>query len=198
MFITAVLRTGIKIGDLTHHTGLALASDAPGDQLMAVDKEDATIPEGTEPGGPRLSREEERALVRDSTAGFAGTIPQTEFELVECSSTDWVASLFHRVFSLFENFPEEGGKRNTVPKQEELVLKSVKAMLDIVCLHLSDQLFDLALKLAFNYATTNTRSNSVRVGSLKEHCIIYQRLMILPGRWATRFVPRSGKPWEDD
>jgi len=75
-----------------------------------------------------------------------------------------VVSLFRRVFSLFENLPEEGGKRNTVPKQEELVLKSVKAMLDIVCLHLSDQLFDLVLKIVFDYAVTNARSNSVRVG----------------------------------
>jgi len=66
---------------------------------------------------------------------------------------------------LFENLPEEGGKRNTVPKQEELVLKSVKAMLDIICLHLSDQLFDLVLKIVFEYAATNARSNSVRVSS---------------------------------
>jgi proteasome activator subunit 4 len=76
MFITAIVQAGIKIGDLTHHVGLALASDAPGDEMMAIDEEDITIPEGTEPGGPTLSREEERALVRDSTAGFAGTVFQ--------------------------------------------------------------------------------------------------------------------------
>lgn len=75
-----------------------------------------------------------------------------------------MVSLFRRVFSLFENLPEEGGKRNTVPRQEEVVLKSVKSMLDIVCLHLSDQLFDLVLKIVFDYAVTNARSNSVRVG----------------------------------
>lgn len=171
VFITAVVQTGIKIGDLTHHAGLALASDAPGDEMMAVDEENITIPEGAEPGGHSLSREEERALVRDSTAGFAGMILQIEFELVERTSSDWVASLFRRVFSLFENLPEEGGKRNTVPKQEELMLKSVKTMLDIVCLHLSDQLFDLALRIVFDYATTNARSNSIRVGSLEKHCV---------------------------
>lgn len=76
-----------------------------------------------------------------------------------------MVSLFRRVFSLFENLPEEGGKRNTVPRQEELVLKSVKGMLDIICLHLSDQLFDLVLRIVFDYAVTNARSNSVRVGS---------------------------------
>lgn len=83
VFITSVVQTGIKIGDLTHHTGLALASDAPGDEMMAVDEEDITIPDGTEPGGHRLSREEERALVRDSTAGFAGMTLQTELEPAE-------------------------------------------------------------------------------------------------------------------
>jgi proteasome activator subunit 4 len=67
------------------------------------------------------------------------------------------------VFALFENLPEEGGKRNTVPKQEEGVLKSIKSTLDIVCLHLSDPLFDLVLKLVFEYATTNAKSNSVKV-----------------------------------
>ena len=44
--------------------------------MMATDEEVITIPEGTEPGGIALSREEERALARDSTAGFAGTVFQ--------------------------------------------------------------------------------------------------------------------------
>lgn len=74
MFITGIVQAGIKIGDLTHHASLALASDAPGDEMMALDQEDIQIPEGTEPGGPTFSREEERALARDSTAGFAGRV----------------------------------------------------------------------------------------------------------------------------
>lgn len=81
MFITSIVQAGIKIGDLTQHAGLALASDAPGDEMMATDEEDITIPEGTEPGGVALSREEERALVRDSTAGFAGRISQRVLRL---------------------------------------------------------------------------------------------------------------------
>lgn len=81
MFITSIVQAGVKIGDLTHHTGLPLSSDAPGDEMMAFDEEDITIPEGTEPGGHRLSREEERALVRDNTAGFAGKILRNEPEL---------------------------------------------------------------------------------------------------------------------
>jgi proteasome activator subunit 4 len=198
MFITSIVQAGIKIGDLTRHAGLALGSDAPGDEIMAVDEEGITIPEGTEPGGHRLSREEERALVRDSTAGFAGTIFQTGFEMCEQFSADWVASLFRRVFSLFENLPEEGGKRNTVPKQEELILKSVKGMLDIVCLHLSDQLFDLVLKIVFDYATTNARSNSVRVSGLGAPHGFRRSLTTYPGRRATRFVPWPSKTQADD
>lgn len=88
-------------------------------------------------------------------------------------SLDWVVSLFRRIFSLYENLPEEGGKRNTVPKQEEALLKSIKSTLDIVCMHLSDPLFDLVLKLVFEYATTNAKSNSVRVSiqfQLLERC----------------------------
>ena len=67
------------------------------------------------------------------------------------------------MFALYENLPEEGGKKNTTGgKQEESVLKSIKSMLDIICLHLSDQLFDLVLNLVYEYATTNARSNAVR------------------------------------
>jgi len=43
-------------------------------------------------GEPRLSNEEEDALVRVSTCGFAS----------------FVTSLFHRVITLMENLPEEG------------------------------------------------------------------------------------------
>lgn len=68
-----------------------------------------------------------------------------------------------RVLALYENLPEEGGKKNTTGgKQEENMLKSIKSMMDIVCLHLSDQLFDLVLNLLFDYATSNAKSNAVQ------------------------------------
>ena len=78
-------------------------------------------------------------------------------------SLDWVVSLLHRVLALFENLPEEGGRKNTTGgKQEESVLRSVKGMMDVVFLHLSDPLFDLVLNLVFDYAMTNAKSNAVR------------------------------------
>ena len=76
---------------------------------------------------------------------------------------DWVTSLFRRILALYENLPEEGGKKNTTGgKQEESVLRSLKNTLDVVCLHLSDSLFDLVLKLVFDYATSTAKSNAVK------------------------------------
>lgn len=70
MFIVAVVQH-IKIGDLTQG-GISLSWDEPGFGTMDVDDVDH-LPEGTEHGDTsRLSRSEERSLVRDSTAGFAG------------------------------------------------------------------------------------------------------------------------------
>ncbi|KAJ7666470.1 hypothetical protein B0H17DRAFT_1162570 [Mycena rosella] len=129
-FIVAAIQH-VRIGDLSTHTSGLPAFD---DEMMDVEAADATpFPTGTELGAtPMLSKDEERALVRDSTASFA----------------DWVTSLFRRVLALYENLPEEGGRKNTTGgKQEETVLSAIKSMIDIVCLHLSDHLFDLVLRL---------------------------------------------------
>jgi len=71
MFIIAVVQN-IKLGDLSStQSGLPFSSDAPGES-MDVDEE-IRLPDGTEPGAyPSLSKAEERTLVRESTAGFAG------------------------------------------------------------------------------------------------------------------------------
>ena len=70
--------------------------------------------------------------------------------------------LFHRVLALLENLPEEGGRKNTTGgKSEESVLRSVNGMLDVICLHLSDPLFDLVLNLVFDYAMTNAKFDVV-------------------------------------
>lgn len=69
MFIVAVVQH-IKIGDLSLHPGASMG-DIPDDALMDVDRTD--FPEGTDIGDtPVLSKEDERALVRDNTASFAG------------------------------------------------------------------------------------------------------------------------------
>lgn len=70
MFIVGAIQH-VKIGDLsTKQSGLSLSSDAPGEEFMNVD-DDISLPGGTETD-ISLSIGDERAFVRDNTAGFAG------------------------------------------------------------------------------------------------------------------------------
>jgi proteasome activator subunit 4 len=168
MFIVAAVQH-IKLGDLSlHQSGLSLSSDAPAEDMMNMDTPEA-LPEGNE-NAMVLSKAEERALVRDSTAAFA----------------DWVTMLFRRVFALYENLPEEGGRRNTTGgKQEESVLKAIKSTLDVVCLHLSDQMFDLVLKVVFEYATNNAKANAVRAFGQLVACLA----RVHPTKTIDKFLP---------
>ncbi|KAH7883839.1 hypothetical protein F5I97DRAFT_1969128 [Phlebopus sp. FC_14] len=162
----------VKVGDISmHHSGFALSGDAPGEDLMEVDTEDTHLPDGAEMSPfIALNREEERTLVRETTAGFA----------------DWVTSLFRRVLALYENLPEEGGRKKTTGgKTEEIVLKSIKSMVDVVCLHLSDPLFDLVLTLVYDYATTNAKSNAVRAFGQLIACLARSK----PRQTINKFLP---------
>jgi proteasome activator subunit 4 len=90
------------------------------------------------------------------------------------------------VLALYENLPEEGGRKHTTgEKQEEEVLKSIKSMIDFVCLHLSDRLFDLVLNLVYNYATTNAKSNAVRAFGQLVACLARAK----PERTLAMFLP---------
>ncbi|KAI0094551.1 ARM repeat-containing protein [Irpex rosettiformis] len=171
MFIASVVQH-MKIGDLSMQQGGAPLSGDIVEESMNIDNpEGSRLPDGTEQGPEtRLSREEERTLARESTAGFA----------------DWVTSLFRRVFALYENLPEEGGKKNTTGgKMEEAVLKSLKGTLDILCLQLSDPLFDLVLKLVYDYGTTNARSNAVRAFGQLVACLA----RVQPEKVISKFLP---------
>lgn len=90
------------------------------------------------------------------------------------------------MLALYENLPEEGGKKNTTGgKQEEGILKSIKSTLDVVCLHLSDPLFDLVLRLVYDYATTNTKSNAVRAFGQLVACLA----RVKPQETLDKFLP---------
>jgi proteasome activator subunit 4 len=199
MFIVSTVQH-IKVGDLSmHQSGLPLSEDAPGEGLMNVDSDYSRLPDGTDIGDiPRLTKDEERTLVRDSTAGFAGECPVFEMLTISNESkftVDWVTSLFRRVLALYENLPEEGGKKNmTGGKQEESILKSIKSMLDVVCLHLSSQLFDLVLNLVYNYATTNAKSNAVRAFGQLVACLAQAR----PKQTIAKFLPYCISQIEDE
>ena len=99
------------------------------------------------------------------------------------------------MLALYENLPEEGGKKNTTGgKQEETVLKSIKSMLDIICLHLSDQLFDLILNLVYDYATSNARSNGVRAFGQLVACLA----RVNAEKTIARFLPHSVDQIEEE
>lgn len=71
MFIASVVQH-MKIGDLSmQQGGFALSSRAAEDMMEVEPNEGHRLPDGTE-GDVKLSREEERTLARESTAGFAG------------------------------------------------------------------------------------------------------------------------------
>lgn len=92
--------------------------------------------------------------------------------------------------------PEEGGKRNTTGgKQEEVVLKTIKNMLDHVALALSDSLFDLVLKLVYEYATTNAKSNSVRVFGTH---LVSALARANPEKVLARFLPFCSRQIEEE
>ncbi|KAF9270517.1 hypothetical protein L218DRAFT_889040 [Marasmius fiardii PR-910] len=168
MFIVGVIQN-IRVGDLSiHQSGMPITDD--GIAHIEVDEDQTQLPSGTENGMPALSKEEERILVRDSTAVFA----------------DWVTSLFRRVLALYENLPEEGGRRNTTGgKIEEGLLRSIKNMMDVVCIHLSDQLFDLVLNLVYDYATTNAKANAVKAFGQLVACLARAH----PEKTIPKFLP---------
>lgn len=97
-----------------------------------------------------------------------------------------MTSLLRRVLALYENLPEEGGRKNTTGgKQEEGVLKAIKSMMDVICLHLSDQLFDLVLNLLYDYATTNAKSNAVQAFGQLIACLA----RVKPEQTMAKFLP---------
>ncbi|KII93397.1 hypothetical protein PLICRDRAFT_694576 [Plicaturopsis crispa FD-325 SS-3] len=95
---------------------------------------------------PRLSDEDEDAILRDTTGDFA----------------DWVAKFIRRVIQLLENLPEEGSDGATGGTSEAQIVSAVTCACSQICVHLSESLFDLALNMVFDYASTNVRSNAVR------------------------------------
>ena len=186
----------MKIGDLSiHQSGLHLSSDAPAEETMDVDP-DFKLPISEENGyASVLSKNEERALTRESTAASAG-----EFLLDALVShppsllSDWVTSLFRRVLSLYENLPEESGKTYFGGSQETKVVKYIRDMLEMICSHLSDQLFDIVLKLVYEYGTTNAKSNSMRPFGWLVACLARAK----PKKTIDKFLPFCISQIEDE
>ena len=76
---------------------------------------------------------------------------------------DWVIAFVNRCIALFESLPEEGGRnKKTGGKQEEAMLSGIREAVEVVCFQLSDEIFDIVLNRVFQYATSNTKLNTMR------------------------------------
>ncbi|KAF8971515.1 hypothetical protein BDZ97DRAFT_1913988 [Flammula alnicola] len=154
----------IKIGDLTAF------DDDPQPQHGSLDVE-PTLPTGHRVPLPsfsldeldesytdmpsRLTNEEEDALLKDSTGGFP----------------DWITSFIHQVIRLLENLPEEGPNGSAGGASEVQVIDAVTSACSQICIHLSEPLYDLVLKMVFDYASTNVRTNAVRAIHQLVECV---------------------------
>ncbi|KAJ4476693.1 hypothetical protein J3R30DRAFT_3704168 [Lentinula aciculospora] len=103
----------------------------------------------------RLSPDEEDTLLKDTTASFA----------------DWLANFIRRVIQLMENLPEEGPNGYSGGTTEMQVVDSVAGACSQICVHLSEPLYDLVLKMVFDYASTNVRTNAVRAIHQLVECV---------------------------
>ncbi|TRM60121.1 hypothetical protein BD626DRAFT_571905 [Schizophyllum amplum] len=118
---------------------------------------------------PRLSNEEEDALLKASTQDFA----------------DWIANLVRRVIMLLENLPEEGVNGSAGGELEVQVVDAVAGAFSQICVHLSDALFDMVLNMVYEYASQNVRSNAVRAVHQLVECIANAD----PEKTIKRFLP---------
>ncbi|KPV77183.1 uncharacterized protein RHOBADRAFT_25084 [Rhodotorula graminis WP1] len=127
-----------------------------GMELDAAAAAAASVPdiELGEDGEPKPSRQEEDDAVRTMTAG----IP------------DWVSSFFRGVLAVFEALPEPGKGSRNGGKMEDQMTQTLIATCDFVCSQLSPSLFDLALDIVYQEATSSVRTNSARVTSQLVSC----------------------------
>ncbi|KAF8058272.1 hypothetical protein FPV67DRAFT_1786012 [Lyophyllum atratum] len=150
----------IKIGDLTTNEEQRPVLDAepilPPDNALSLPSFSLDEMDGRYTDlEPRLSDEEEDALVKDSTGSFP----------------DWVTSFIRRVIQLLENLPDEGPGGSAGGATEIQIVDAVTGACSQICVHLSEPLYDLVLNMIFDYASTNVRPNAVRAIHQLVECV---------------------------
>ncbi|RUO96683.1 hypothetical protein BC936DRAFT_141627 [Jimgerdemannia flammicorona] len=134
MFIThAIMNVPIK--DLTQGAGVNAGS---GGRFVGMDVSE---------GGAAMETDEveEDALCQASTG---------EFE-------EWVAKFLRRVFTIFENLPNQDNKKQSANMETGLVQILLHAC-EVLFFQLSDELHDMALRMIVDFATTTILPNAVR------------------------------------
>lgn len=137
LFVTYTVMN-IRLGDVEHDGGITAAQwGMPEEQGMDQDGE--------------INIEQENALAKASTAGIE----------------EWVANFFRRLFTILENLPEEHRGKGSSRNVENNLVMVVHLAADVVCSALSDELYDMTLKLVVEFAVDNVSANSLKaIGSL--------------------------------
>jgi len=116
-----------------------------------IDSRPQVLLNGEVPSEPALSKHEEDALVRESTAAMP----------------DWTAKFFRQLLNFFENLPEPGKNNRAGGKVEEQLIAMCVTCVEYLCTAMSEELFDTNLKRLFDYAASTVRTNTVKsVGAL--------------------------------
>lgn len=93
---------------------------------------------------PKLSKEEEDALVRESTADFP----------------EWIAKFFKAVLALYDNLPEPGRSGRAGGKLEESMISTVTLACDFVLGQSSPAIYDMALTIFCKHVVGAPKTNS--------------------------------------
>lgn len=162
MFVIQAVNS-IMIDDLTRAEVAEIES-------MDTDEAVPVITAEEEDGEPKLTRAQEDAVLRDTTADFP----------------DWVCKFFRQVIVVFEALPEPGKGNRTGGKSEETMTQTMIAACDQVCMQLSDPLFDMALDMVYEHITTSIHANSSKAVSGLIACFTRAS----PAKTFAKFFPR--------
>ncbi|THV06091.1 hypothetical protein K435DRAFT_44420 [Dendrothele bispora CBS 962.96] len=159
--------TGAPMGDAVDLVPKEPSTPGPGltAQMLGLSPFDETYDENE----PKLSKEEEDAILKSTTASFA----------------DWIANFIRRVIRLLENLPEEGPNGTAGGATEVSVVDAVAGACNQICVHLSPSLYDLVLNMVYDYASTNVRPNGLRAIHQLVECVANAD----PEKTLARFFP---------
>lgn len=154
VFVMQALAT-VKIDDLTRRECIDEAS-GPG-HLDGVREATPPPPEieiedvDMDAQGVVLSRVEEDALTRDSTADFP----------------EWIVKFFKAVLALYDHLPDPGRSGKAGGKMEESMIGTITVACDLILGRASPEIYDVALSVFTKHVIGSPRVNSARaVGHL--------------------------------
>jgi proteasome activator subunit 4 len=97
-----------------------------------------------------------------------------------------VRAFFDRCLTLYETLPEEGGRsKKTGGKQEEAMLSGLREAIDVICTQLSEEIFDNVLGSIYDFASSNTKLNSMKAFSQ----LVRRVARTHPAKTLEKFVP---------